>query len=763
MTNHDEEHDLDLRPDDLGDDAHADLSLDRLEAPLPEPTAYRTDLEHLADVIARIDLLVAASCARTSREGRFARGRDIAVRAMQRANDRVPPVVQLLLDAADQRLAYIDARLALARRDGFEPALARLRRRFGLSQVEEDVLALVAAPAIDARYARAWQSVEPAAVKPDVKFAIHVLGRSFDESLALRRAFSTRAPLLAHSLLLVSCSAMGFSENDFLGVGLEVPRRIVSELVGDAAVSEELQAFSRLRTPQVPLDQVVLPADVKETVLSLVDHHDELLRKRAEWGLDEVVTYGRGLVLLFAGPPGTGKTMLANAVAQHLGQRLFAIDAAKLTEGARDVEANLDAVFREARLLDAVLFFDECEQIFTARRFGNEIMPMLLTRIEQFDGVAILATNMASSLDEALERRITAVVRFRPPTASARAEIWRKHLPDALPRAADVDVAALASDFELTGGYIKNAVLAAVSRVVAQGRAQVTQSDLVHGARLQLRVPDDVAQNLRRPRVALGDVVLAPDARRAVERIVGAAKVRSTVLSEWGLEARLPHGTGIACLFEGAPGTGKSMTAEAIAHALDRPLLLCNVPSVLSKWVGDTAKNLEDLFRSAREQRAVLVFDEADAIFAKRVPIRSSNDRFANADSAALLAMLERHEGVVILTTNLAAEIDPAFQRRLLVHVRFEAPDARGREAIWRALLAPPLPVARDGDAVELARAFEMTGREIKNAVLAAAFEAASSHGRVVGRDGLMRAAFEQAGAPGASQSERPADGGLAN
>lgn len=510
----------------------------------------------------------------------------------------------------------------------------------------------------------------------------------------MRALFSREAPLVRHSLVLVE-GYLGGSEADFLDLHLGVPRRIVSELLGDAALDEELMGFSRLRTALVSLEQVVLPADTKELVLSLVQNHDRYLTRRQEWGVDDVVTYGKGLVLLFTGSPGTGKTMLANAVANEVGKRLFSVDAAKLTESDRTLEANLDGVFREAKLLDAVLFFDECEQIFTSRKGGNAAMPL----------------------------------------------------------GDDVDLERLATDYELTGGLIKNAVLAGLVHSVSQGAARVSMADLEHGARLQVRVEAGSALNLVRPEARLEDVVLPRPLRAKIERFVAAARVRSTVLSEWGFGKTLGRGTGLAALFSGPPGTGKSLAAEALATALERPLLRCPLPTVISKYVGETSKNLEQLFKTAREQRAVLLFDEADALFARRVDTRSAQDRFVNAETGALLTQLEQHDGVVVLTTNLLGVIDPAFDRRLSLRIEFPEPDARARAAIWRALLPVDAPIAGDVDCARLGKMFAMKGGAIRNAALAAALEAATAP---VGERRITQALLE--GAAREQVGERVAD-----
>lgn len=740
---------------------------------------YDSPLEHLRDHIQRIALLSAAHLARLpSRDRRGRRGRspnlrdlfgeapgqwrdeeglgpeEIAHVAAVFGDEFVPRDTRSLWQAADDKREEILCREAatMAAAGSADPfgalPLCRLAERFGLSELEQDVLLYVAAPKLDPRYAEHWEALDPDFGHPQVQSAIATFARTFEQSVEMRRLFSVDAPLLASSLLIAA--RVGASEGDFLDIMLEVPRRVVSELLGESEMDEELIAFSRLRTPTVRLEQVVLPAEQKELVLSLVKNHEQYLERRAEWGVDEVIAYGKGLVLLFSGPPGTGKTMLANAVARELGKRLFSIDAAKLASQGRTIESALDAVFREARLLDAVLFFDECEQIFLSRDRGNSVMPMLLTRIEQFDGVAVLATNMEQVLDDALARRIIAKIDFRPPTPKARAAIWRGHVPAAMPVESPIDFEQLAETYELTGGTIKNAVLAAVVRAVSRDAAAVTMEDLEHGARLQVRFDGDEQMRLVESEVALADVVVPAELRERIDRFVRSARARTTVLLEWGFGRTLGRDTGLTALLSGAPGTGKTMTAEAIAGALERPMLRCNLATVLSKWVGETARNLERMFRTAREHRAVLVFDEADALFAKRVSVASANDRFVNAETGALLTQLERHDGVVVLTTNLVEQLDPAFDRRIQLRADFPLPNTAARTRIWQLHLPGDAPLDADVDPTELGRRFELSGGLIRNAVMAAALEAAAlpAGERTITQAMLERAARDQAGLP---------------
>ncbi len=715
---------------------------------LPQPTPYASCHEHLTDLLARCSDLMAAHVARSPQGSRM-RGvdrRELVERSALRSAEDVADEVRTLWEHADARLAYVSAREALT---SLDLPLRRLQRAFGLSTLEVDALLLCAAPQLDARYVAEWEHVERAIVRPNVRTIIAALGRTLEQQILVRQSFSLDAPLFSGSVLIAQ-RRQATSESDFLDLDLDVPRRIIGELLGDAAVDDTLVAFSALKVPQDRLDDVVLPDGIRETVRELVVGHQARLEQCARWGLDEVVTHGRATILLFAGPPGTGKTMLAHAVARESGHRVFSVDVGRLVNAGHDIESNLEAVFREAKLQNAILFFDEAEQIFASRIIGNDLMQLLLTRFGLFDGVAILATNMPERFDEAMHRRIVARVDLAPPALCARAEIWRRHLPPTMPIAPDVDIERLALEHELTGGTIKNAVLIGVQRCLVRGASVVSMADLAHGARLQVRVPPSTLQHLYKAEQRLEDVVLPAELRAKVDRFVAAARVRSTVLTEWGLGRTLGTGHGLVALFAGEPGTGKSLTAEAIAHALERPVLRCDLTSVISRYVGDTAKNLGALFELARAHRAVLVFDEADTLFARRVRVTTSNDRALNGETAALLGMLDRFDGVAILTSNLGDDLDPAFARRIQLHATFNAPDVGLRTSLWRKLLGSDAPIAPDVEVERLARAFALTGAGIRTAILGAALEAASmpEGARRITREMLERTAADQLGAP---------------
>jgi SpoVK/Ycf46/Vps4 family AAA+-type ATPase len=238
------------------------------------------------------------------------------------------------------------------------------------------------------------------------------------------------------------------------------------------------------------------------------------------------------------------------------------------------------------------------------------------------------------------------------------------------------------------------------------------------------------------PKHTLADVVIPPKTRRALDLALAEVRNRALIFSRWGLGERHALGRGLAFNFAGPPGTGKTLCAEAMAHALGLKLLVVDYAEAESMWVGETPKNIVAMFRAAAEQNAVLFFDEADAIATRRstgAPLRA--DRESNLTVNVLLRELEAFNGIVIFATNLAANFDPAFERRIRTHVLFEMPGVEERARIWQLQIHPrKTPLAPDVDFRRLAEAYPVSGGDIKNAVIKAAAAAAAEPGADLGK-----------------------------
>lgn len=229
------------------------------------------------------------------------------------------------------------------------------------------------------------------------------------------------------------------------------------------------------------------------------------------------------------------------------------------------------------------------------------------------------------------------------------------------------------------------------------------------------------------PRRTFDDVILSPATRRALHTALAQVTQHDLIFNRWGLGERHPTGLAMAFNFAGPPGTGKTICAEAIAHALSRRLLIVRYAELESMWMGETPKNVAAIFRTASEQRAVLLFDEADAVATRRsTSVDQASQREINTTVSVLLQELELFNGVVIFATNLATNFDPAFERRIRTHILFEMPGEAERAQIWPVQLHPRTPLAPDVDFEALARRYEVSGGDIRNAVLNAALAAAA-------------------------------------
>ncbi len=229
------------------------------------------------------------------------------------------------------------------------------------------------------------------------------------------------------------------------------------------------------------------------------------------------------------------------------------------------------------------------------------------------------------------------------------------------------------------------------------------------------------------PRRTFDDVILPPATRRALQIALAQITQHDLIFNRWGLAERHPTGLAMAFNFAGPPGTGKTICAEAIAHALGRRLMLVRYAELESMWMGETPKNVAGIFRAASEQSAVLFFDEADAIATRRsTSVDQASQREINTTISVLLQELESYNGVVIFATNLATNFDPAFERRIRTHILFEMPGEAERAQIWPVQLHPRTPLAPDVDFNALANRYEVSGGDIRNAVLKAALAAAA-------------------------------------
>lgn len=577
----------------------------------------------------------------------------------------------------------------------------------------------------------------------DVDLVLKLLYPSRSERLAARDIFAPTSRLVRGKLVELAMPKDALTTEYLLVYEVRVPSRVTSYALGAEALDDRVADCARISLPATALDQVVLPEDDRTSIVGLLKHYmehrrDALDRRDAQRlagpkALDAppdapatpagLSLTGNALVVQITGAPGTGKTMLVAAVAKTLEARLLTVDCPKLASDPRLVTSRLERVFHEARTRQLVLALDNAESLLSA---GNAMAAAVFRQLEEHVGLTIVITQQSQGLDLALERWVAFHLKLEIPTPTDRETLWRLHLPPDAPLADDVDLPTIAQQFEFTGGQVRNAVLLALNRALTKTDSPIIDQALLNQcAQSQIRADMEELSHKTELKLRMEHLVLPADELALVREVLNAAKVRSYVMSHWGFGKRLATGRGLVALFGGEPGTGKTLAAEIIASELAMPLFRVSIPRIMSKWVGETEKNIAKIFTKARASHSVLLFDEADSLFTSRVKVESSVDRFANMETNLLLQEIERFEGLCILTTNHEKNIDDAFQRRINFKIDFPFPDPDQREKIWRTLFPDECPIDDDIDYYLLAENFELSGGYIKNAIVRAAYRAA--------------------------------------
>jgi ATP-dependent 26S proteasome regulatory subunit len=656
-----------------------------------------------------------------------------------------PEVLGPLQDRLDEMADDIGRRVQAALADGVPLRLVLLAHLFGLAAFDVDVVLVCLAPEIDRRYERlfAYLHDDLSRRRPSVDLVLHLLCPELPARVAARSRFGAAAPLVRHRLVELS-GEPGPGRASLLGQSLVLDPRIARFLLGDDELDDRLLPLVRRVVPATAPDQLVFPAAFRPRV-------DRLVAQARD--------DGDHLVLYLQGPYGVGKRSTAEACCRAIGAELLVVDGKRLADrGVDEFEALARLVDREARLQGAMLYLDGFDALLAPEREAH--LATLLPLLDAHPGPTFLSGSRAWEPQGTL--RATAYVRVElpPPGAGERLALWRSALevaagatgvdadadattdtadaagdgrdgPGGL--AADVDLPALANTFRLTGGQIVDA--AATARNLALARAdggpEVTRADLHAACRLQSnRKLAELAQKIT-PQHSWDDLVLPPDHLAQLREVHNHVRLRALVHDTWGFDGKLALGKGLNVLFAGPPGTGKTMAADVLGHTLGLDLYKIDLGQVMSKYIGETEKNLGRLFDEARTSNAILFFDEADALFGKRTAVRDAHDRYANVEVSYLLQRMEDYDGLVILASNLRKNMDEAFVRRLHFTLEFPMPGVDDRRRIWERIWPAPAPLDPALDLDALARDVPVSGGAIRNIALAGAFLAAADGGTV--------------------------------
>jgi hypothetical protein len=635
--------------------------------------------------------------------------------------------------AAAARLAEVEAS---ADRAGAPTRLRELAGRFGLDPVDVELLLVALAPDLDPRFERFYGYLND-----DVSRRRASIGLALElclvpaRSAAAHQRFGRGCPLVAGGLVVVEDP-----ERPLLTRALRVPDRVTAHLLGHDRPDPQLAGvLVQLSEPGGASDGAGRGDHGGDHGAHRGDHGahrdggagagpgdrpgDDGDHQAGGGGLGRVLAGGTLLAYVRERPGASGAALGAAALAAT-GRPALILDLDRL-DPALEVATVAAAAAREARLAGGGRVAGPVEALASigahaVRVFAELPVPVVLRG--------------RCTWDPAWSLQVPALVDAA--AAGGQAALWGAHLNGELP--AGLDPGAVTAQFRLAPEQIARAATAARLAAATRGRP-IGAEELLAGARAQNAAGLERLARRIEPRVGWADLVLPEPTVGLLRELVARVRRRDLVLDGWGLGRSAPGGRGTKALFAGDSGTGKTMSAEVVAGELGLDLYVVDLATVVDKYVGETEKNLDRIFAEADRVNGVLLFDEADALFGKRSEVRDAHDRYANVEVAYLLQRMELFEGLAVLTTNLRSNLDDAFARRLDSIVDYSMPEEADRRRLWDLNLAAGVPRGDDLDLAFLARAFKLSGGNIRNIVLTAAFLAADAGGPV-GMAHLVRA-----------------------
>jgi ATPase family associated with various cellular activities (AAA) len=575
--------------------------------------------------------------------------------------------------------AELDDRIALA------------GRLFGLSDLETAALALCAAPELGSQYGRLYAYLHDDVTRklPTPRLIGRLLAESGISAAQALDCFDHAAPLRRTGALRLLEPGSQLPLADRM---LKLSDRLAAYLLGSGL--DEPVRDGRLRPVAIPEHDPGRPATIAE--------------------LKPVLAADSPLPVMVAGPDAPALLALA------LGQPLLLVDVNDAMDVELMREAGVTALLEGRRIC-----FDGLDELEPDRH-------LRVQRVLGARGERTLVCASTAQAVVALGEATAVVVEAPQASFGERRAAWAAHT-------GTEDVNDVAAKFRLSVGQIGDAADVARLSAMTRGEALPTPPDLDLGARSASSTRlAELASRLDAP-FTWADIVIAERQLEVLHSISSYLRHRDLVLSEWGYEKTVARSQGLKVLFAGESGTGKTMAGQVLARDLGLDLFRLDLATVVSKYIGETEKNLDRVFGAAEGSNAILFFDEADALFGKRSEVKDAHDRYANIEVAYLLQKMEGYPGAVILATNFRQNMDDAFLRRLDVVVDFPFPEPEDRERIWKLVLPAAAPVSDDIDVKFLAERFKLSGGSIRNCSLTAAFMAADGAGRI-GMEHLVRA-----------------------
>ena len=663
---------------------------------------YENSLQHIQDELKRLDLMlkiqVSGMRAMLQGEDNPFHGICLSDHEIDRvlcSDENAAKVSSEITDALEIMSAQINERKRASIDKGIFLGLPELSSLCNLNNIEELAVLICLAPELDPKYESiyAYLNNDATQKKPTVGLVLDMACKTAQEKIKDRLCFCTYSPLSRYNIL-----SLGES-NTLITRSLRLDERLVHYILGLNSIAEGTEEF-----------------------LTIVQTRNSLADENLKYRLVRLLQHNEKTIVHLRGPYGAGKKELAKGICFEFNLPLIVVDMEGLIT-APEFESLLRRSMRETLLLPAAIYFENFDILLEEDK--REKLKTFLRAVDEISGITFTAGEMRWEP----RGRPICNIELPYPDCNARALHWKKAL-EGMPLSEDLRIDTISSKIKLTAGQIRDAAKAAGSYALLRDpeEGRINNEDLSSGCRAQSNQKLSSLARKINPFYSWSDIILPEDSMAQLREIYNQVKYRQKVFGEWGFERKLSLGRGLYILFSGPSGTGKTMAADIVARELELDLYKIDLSCVVSKYIGDTEKNISRIFLEAQTSNAIIFFDEADSLFGKRSEVKDSHDRYANIEINYLLQKMEEYEGIIILATNLKKHIDEAFLRRIHFIIEFPFPDEIQRRKIWESMF-PKEAIKADIDFGFLAQQFKITGGNIKNIVLNAAFLAASNSG----------------------------------
>lgn len=593
--------------------------------------------------------------------------------------------------------------------------LIQLQSIFSLTTHERDVVFLCLAQELKRKYEKIYAYLQDDMTckypTPDLMFRL--LCRTPAEVHALRSSFTAESSLMTY---LIAPDLPGQPQDSGL---LSRPLRL----------SERVVQYLLAQSPLAGVKPYVLYSDKEELPDLLLEEAVQSQILQAEQERQGRSIQG-GAIYAVHGKRGAGKLLQVRHAAKALGRPLLVIDLEQTPKDEEGWARLISEVVREALFQEGVLCFRRYHLLSKVEDYSRRWI-QLMKRAGAYQGPLFLLSEEPIPV-KPWPGRHWIEISLKVPDAVGRAHVWER-LAEPYAVEPSIDWGAIASMFRFTPGQMEQALQYAMHQLRWRGDG----ARLIDGSELSAACYAQVSGRMTdkatriTPRASWSQLVLPEEQKELLQAACDQMKLRHVVYGDWGFERKLSYGKGLSMMFSGPPGTGKTMAAEVVACELNMEIYKIDLSQVISKYIGETEKNLKEIFDEARDCHAILFFDETDALLGKRSEVKDAHDKYANVETAYLLQKIEEYDGISVMATNYLQNIDEAFMRRLTYVIHFPFPDETSREQIWRGMFPAETPVDPGIDYRFLARQFQLSGGNIKNIVVSAAFLAAREQSSV--------------------------------